>query len=155
MGIPLVNGGAASVELLKVLGAGPNKVTQTVVLPLRNGELDQGGVTAGMLGSGDGTTVAGFAAMVSERFPGGCRAGAGVRDRRANHHHRLSDREEEGGGGEEREREEEGVSSFSTGRAYTPLTSRRAWRTLRRRPRGGRRRRRTRRWTWSRRHTTC
>ena len=40
-----------------------------VVLPLRNGEVAQEGISTAMLGT-DGTTAEGFAEMVSARFPG-------------------------------------------------------------------------------------
>lgn len=62
LGFPLVNGGEAAADLLGVLG-GPR-----VVLPLRNGELEQEGVSTAMLGS-DGVTADSFAEMLSGRFP--------------------------------------------------------------------------------------
>lgn len=61
-GFPLVNGGEAAADLLGVLGA------PRVVLPLRNGELQQEGWTTAALGS-DGVTAEGFAATIAARFP--------------------------------------------------------------------------------------
>lgn len=59
-GFPLVSGGAAAVELLEVLGC------PAVVLPLRNGELAQEGLSAPLLGS-DGTTAEEFGRLLAAR----------------------------------------------------------------------------------------
>jgi len=61
VGFPLVSGGQSAVDLLECLGR------PRLVIPLRNGELEQEGVSVGLIGT-DGTTGEGFAALCDERF---------------------------------------------------------------------------------------
>ena len=61
VGFPLVSGGSEAADLLECLNR------PGLVIPLRNGELKQDGVSAGLLGT-DGTTGEGFAALCDERF---------------------------------------------------------------------------------------
>lgn len=60
-GFTLVAGGGAAVDLIETLGVPP------VVVPLRNGELEQTGASAGLLGT-DGTTADTFARLCDARF---------------------------------------------------------------------------------------